>query len=266
MIFQDLEKLTELYQIYQCKEGKKRENQEKNRNPDILPGDHWRPALMSALNTRGAPGYINAVFVTSNSKEEVLIATQLPMKQTLADFWALVWDYKCNVMVMMQRAQDLQENGCRFFPDKGETGYGIYKVRMTARASRNGFHRLNAQLRKTNETYNNSMEVKLWCLDSWPLGKPLPENPAAVISLIGEVEKHQMTAPESHILVTCCNGASRSGLFCAGIILCEQIRSDGCLDVSSGRAFPPEETMPVHSQCGTILLLLHSGSELSRFL
>ncbi|XP_077323168.1 receptor-type tyrosine-protein phosphatase epsilon-like [Lithobates pipiens] len=230
--FQDLEKLTEVYQIYQCKEGKRPENQEKNRNPDILPGDHWRPALMSALNTRGAPGYINAVFVNSNNKEEVLIATQLPMKQTLADFWALVWDYKCTVMVMMQRAQDLQENGCRFFPDKGETSYGIYKVRMTARASRNGFTGLTLNLRKTNETYNNSMEVKLWCLDSWPLGKPLPENPAAFISLIGEVEKHQMTVPESHILVTCCDGASRSGLFCAGIILCEQIRSDGCLDVS----------------------------------
>ncbi|CAI9608014.1 unnamed protein product, partial [Staurois parvus] len=148
---------------------------------------------MSALNTREAPGYINAVFVNSNSKEDILIATQLPMRQTLVDFWALVWDYKCTVMVMMQRAQDLHENGCCFFPHKGEASYGMYKVRMTSRTSRNGFTGFKFSLRKAKETYDNILKVKLWCLDSWPLDKPLPKNPSGFISLLGEVEKHQLT-------------------------------------------------------------------------
>ncbi|XP_072270096.1 receptor-type tyrosine-protein phosphatase kappa-like [Pyxicephalus adspersus] len=230
--FQVLEKITDLYKIYRCKEGKKSENLEKNRNPDILPGDHWRPVLASVLSTQGTPGYINAVFVNSNSKEDALIVTQLPMKQTLDDFWAMVWDYKCTAMVMLQSAQDLHENGCKFFPDKGETGYRIFKVRATGRTAGNGYRSTTFTLRKTDETTNNSMEVKLWQLDSWPLNKPLPENPAAIISLIEEVEKTQLREPGSHILVTCCDGATRSGLFCAGIILCDQIRSDGCLDVS----------------------------------
>ncbi|XP_068129588.1 receptor-type tyrosine-protein phosphatase kappa-like isoform X2 [Hyperolius riggenbachi] len=227
-----VEKITELYQIYSCKEAKKLENWDKNRNPNILPGDHCRPVLLSALTRQGAPGYINAVFVNTSSREDGVIVTQLPLKQTLGDFWALVWDYKCTAVVMMQGAADLQENGCRFWPEKGETRYGVFRVRTTARNTGSGYTVSTLSLRKSDESPDTSLEVKLWQLDSWPLDKPLPGNLVAVISVIGETEKWQQQTSESHILVTCSDGASRSGLLCAGIILCDQIRSDGCLDVS----------------------------------
>ncbi|XP_077334481.1 receptor-type tyrosine-protein phosphatase kappa-like isoform X2 [Lithobates pipiens] len=230
--FQALEKITELYQIYPCKEGRKLEHQTKNRNPDILPGDHWRPILLSALTRHGAPGYINAVFVNSNSQDDAMIVTQLPMKHTLADFWALVWDYKCTALVMMQRAQDLQENGARFWPEKGETCYGAFKVRTMAKNQGHGYTTVTLNLRRSKGHSDSSLEVRLFQLDSWPLGRSLPENPAVLISLVGEAEKCQQQTSDSHILVTCCDGAARSGLFCAGVITCDQIRSEGCLDVS----------------------------------
>ncbi|XP_073474238.1 receptor-type tyrosine-protein phosphatase kappa-like isoform X3 [Aquarana catesbeiana] len=230
--FQALEKITELYQIYPCKEGSKLEHQTKNRNPDILPGDHWRPILLSALTRHGAPGYINAVFVNSNSQDDAMIVTQLPMKHTLADFWALVWDYKCTAVVMMQRAQDLQENGARFWPEKGETCYGAFKVRTMEKNQGHGYTALTLNLRRSKGHSDSSLEVRLFQLDSWPLDRSLPENPAVLISLVGEAEKCQQQTSDSHILVTCCDGAARSGLFCAGVITCDQIRSEGCLDVS----------------------------------
>ncbi|KAM5191977.1 receptor-type tyrosine-protein phosphatase T-like [Mantella aurantiaca] len=230
--FQTLEKITELYRIHPCKEWKKLENQTKNRHPDILPGDHWRPILLSALTRHGTPGYINAVFVNSNSQDDAMIVTQLPMKQTLADFWALVWDYKCTAVVMMQGAQDLQKNGSRFWPEKGETAYGAFKVRTTAKYPGNGYTASTLSLRKSNEPSDGSLEVTLLQMDSWPLDRPLPEDPATLISLVGEAEKCQLQMSGSRTLVTCCDGAGRSGLFCAGVIICDQIRSDGCLDVS----------------------------------
>ncbi|XP_040191291.1 receptor-type tyrosine-protein phosphatase S-like isoform X2 [Rana temporaria] len=229
--FQALEKITELYQIYPCKEGRKLEHQTKNRNPDILPGDHWRPILLSALTRHGAPGYINAVFVNSNSQEDAMIVTQLPMKHTLADFWALVWDYKCTAVVMMQRAQDLQENGARFWPEKGETCYGAFKVKTMAKNQGHGYTTLTLNLRRSKGS-DSSLEVRLFQLDSWPLDRSVPENPTVLIGLVGEAEKCQQQTSDSHILVTCCDGAGRSGLFCAGVITCDQIRSEGCLDVS----------------------------------
>ncbi|XP_068128639.1 receptor-type tyrosine-protein phosphatase alpha-like [Hyperolius riggenbachi] len=230
MEFQAVEKLTEIYQIYPCKVARKPENQDKNRFPNILPGDSPRPILLSALTRQGDPGYINAVFVNTNTRENVLIVTQLPMKNTLEDFWSLVWDYKCVAVVMMQRAEELYENGCRFWPEKGLTSYGNFKVLTTAMKPGDGYTVSSLNLKKSDQALD--IRVKLWQLDTWPLDTPLPENPATLISVIGQAEKCQQEVSDSHILVICSDGASRSGLFCAGIILCDQIRSDGCLDVS----------------------------------
>ncbi|XP_018424207.1 PREDICTED: receptor-type tyrosine-protein phosphatase alpha-like [Nanorana parkeri] len=201
--FQALEKITQLYQIYPCKEGKKLENQTKNHTTDILPGDHWRPILFSSLTRYGAPGYINGVFVNSNSQDDALIVTQLPMKHTLADFWALAWDYRCTAVVMMQRAQDLQKNGLRFWPEKGETTYGAFKVRTTERNPGNGYTASTLNLRRSKGPSEDSLEVRLLQLDSWPLDRSLPENPAALISLVEEAEKCQKRSSGSHIMVTC---------------------------------------------------------------
>lgn len=161
-----------------------------------------------------------------------MIATQLPMEETLGDFWCLVWDYKCTSVVMMHRALDLQQIGSHFWPDKGESHYGGFSVRAMTKKSGNNFRWTSLSVRRENEPSNPSLEVALWQLDSWPLDQDLPQNPTALITLIGEVEKcHQQTA-DSHILVTCRDGASRSGLFCAGLTLCDQIRSEGMVDVS----------------------------------
>ncbi|NXO70960.1 PTPRA phosphatase, partial [Phainopepla nitens] len=44
--------------------------------------------------------------------------------------------------------------------------------------------------------------------------------------LLGKVETHHRQSKDGHILVTCC------GIFCAAGFLCEQIQSEGMVDVS----------------------------------
>ncbi|XP_040269189.1 receptor-type tyrosine-protein phosphatase mu-like [Bufo bufo] len=230
--FQALGEITELYQIYPCKEAKKPENLSKNRNSRILPDDHSRPILLSSLTRDSTPGYINAVFVNSNCLDDVMIATQLPMEETLKDFWSLVWDYKCTSVVMMHRARDLQQIGLlRFWPHRGESGYGGFIVMATVNQSENGYRQTSLSVRRAGEMLDSALDVTLWQLDSWPLDRDLPHNPSALVTLIGDVEKRQQQMADSHILVTCSDGASRCGLFCAGLILCDQIRSDGVVDV-----------------------------------
>ncbi|NWV01116.1 PTPRA phosphatase, partial [Upupa epops] len=50
--------------------------------------------------------------------------------------------------------------------------------------------------------------------------------------LLGKVETHCQQSRDGRILVSCWDGASRSGIFCAAGFLCEQIQSDGLVDVS----------------------------------
>ncbi|NXK56998.1 PTPRK phosphatase, partial [Chauna torquata] len=101
--FKAVQKFSELFQLLPCREGEKISNQPKNRKPGILPADSCRPILMSSLNADGSPGYINAVFANTYAKEDKLIITQLPFSSTLVDFWALVWDYTCTLVVVLNQ-------------------------------------------------------------------------------------------------------------------------------------------------------------------
>ncbi|KFR17090.1 Receptor-type tyrosine-protein phosphatase kappa, partial [Opisthocomus hoazin] len=101
--FKALQKFSELFQLLPCREAEKPTNQLKNRKPGILPADCCRPILMSSLNTDGSPGYINAVFANTYTSEDRLILTQLPLPNTLVDFWALVWDYTCTFVVVLNQ-------------------------------------------------------------------------------------------------------------------------------------------------------------------
>ncbi|XP_069819447.1 receptor-type tyrosine-protein phosphatase epsilon-like [Dendropsophus ebraccatus] len=262
--FQALEEITKLYEIYQCKEAKKPENQKKNRNSKILPGDHWRPILLSVLARNGTPAYINAVFVNSYCLEDVVIATQLPMKETRGDFWSLVWDYKCTSVVVMHRALDLPQIGSHFWADNGEICYGGFSVRATGKESGNGYRSTSVSVRRENQRTDSSLDVTLWQISSWPLDQDLPSDPSALITVIGEAEKRQQQMADSHILVTCSDGASRSGLFCAGLILCDQIRSDGFLDVSQAvRSLRRRrcQFIPSKDQYSSCYLLAHTYLE-----
>ncbi|NWU70870.1 PTPRK phosphatase, partial [Pterocles burchelli] len=101
--FKALQKFSELFQLLPCREAEKPSNQPKNRKPGILPADSCRPILMSSLNADGSPGYINAVFANTYTEEDRLIITQLPFTTTLVDFWALVWDYTCTSVVVLNQ-------------------------------------------------------------------------------------------------------------------------------------------------------------------
>nr|XP_033791753.1 receptor-type tyrosine-protein phosphatase alpha-like isoform X2 [Geotrypetes seraphini] len=231
--FEALEKYTELYQLQICKEAKKACNISKNRKQEILPADMSRPILMSILGRDGSPGYINAVFANSYAEEDKFIITQLPLKETLPEFWALVYDYKCTAVVLMNRMRELDESYPKFWPACGEAKHGPFHVKEMAQKPRAGFTRTTLSLTKSKTSTGSKLEVKLWELNNWPVSKGLPESPAALISILGEVDRGQQHAQGDHILVTCRDGASRSGLFCAGSIICEQIRTEGLVDVSS---------------------------------
>lgn len=65
----------------------------KNRYADILPFEHSRVRLRSPDN------YINANFISGTR----YIATQAPLPATMGDFWRMVWEQRCTVIVMLTR-------------------------------------------------------------------------------------------------------------------------------------------------------------------
>nr|XP_047912739.1 receptor-type tyrosine-protein phosphatase mu-like [Anser cygnoides] len=230
--FKAVQNFSELFQLLPCREAEKPSNQPKNRKPGILPADSCRPILMSSLNADGSPGYINAVFANTYTKEDRLIITQLPFSSTLVDFWALVWDYTCTAVVVLNQLQELDKTYVEVWPTQGEAIYGRFHVQLLSEEPGAGFTVWTLALTNRQQPKKAAVEVRFWQLEDWPMKQRLPPHPATIISLLGKVETHQRQSQDGHILVTCWDGASRSGIFCAASFLCEQIQSEGLVDVS----------------------------------
>lgn len=52
------------------------------------------------------------------TEEDRLIITQLPFLTTVVDFWALVWDYTCTSVVVLNQLQELDKvsSSCTALP------------------------------------------------------------------------------------------------------------------------------------------------------
>ncbi|XP_015470817.1 receptor-type tyrosine-protein phosphatase kappa-like [Parus major] len=230
--FKALQRFSELFQLLPCREAEKPRNQPKNRKPGILPADSCRPILMSSVNADGSPAYINAVFASTYTEEERIIITQLPFPTTLVDFWALVWDYTCTSVVVLNQLQELDKTYVQFWPTQGEDDYGRFHVQLIAEEPGAGFTTWTLVLSNRQQPKKSAVEIQLHQLTDWPMQQHLPPHPDTIISLLGKVETHHRQSQDGHILVTCWDGASRSGIFCAASFLCEQIQSEGMVDVS----------------------------------
>ncbi|XP_059280333.1 protein-tyrosine-phosphatase PTP1-like isoform X2 [Lycium ferocissimum] len=82
-------------------------NISKNRYTDVIPFDNNRVVLDPCKDYRpSARGYINASFISISEGVSRFIATQGPLAHTSEDFWEMIIQHRCPVIVMLTRLVD----------------------------------------------------------------------------------------------------------------------------------------------------------------
>nr|KAF6419248.1 protein tyrosine phosphatase receptor type N2 [Rousettus aegyptiacus] len=109
------------------------ENVSKNRCPAVLTYDHSR-VLLTPEGGHSGSDYINASPIMDHDpRNPAYIATQGPLPTTVADFWQMVWEKGCVVIVMLT---PLSENGVKqchpYWPDEGSSLYHVYEVNLVS--------------------------------------------------------------------------------------------------------------------------------------
>ncbi|XP_074164798.1 receptor-type tyrosine-protein phosphatase C isoform X3 [Sminthopsis crassicaudata] len=235
--------------------GNQEENKSKNRNSKIIPYDFNRILLKHELETSkesehdseessdddsdtDEPSkYINASFITTYWKPEVMIATQGPLKETIADFWQMVFQKKVKVIVMLTDLKDGEQEVCAQYWGEGKQKYEDVEVEMkdmnrsTAYTIRI-FELRHAKRKDVRTVYQYQYNV-------WK-GEDLPTQPKELISMIRnfkeklpkkhstEGQKHQKTAS---LLVHCRDGSQKTGTFCALLNLLDCVDTEDVIDV-----------------------------------
>ncbi|VEN59878.1 unnamed protein product [Callosobruchus maculatus] len=237
--------------LYQRKEGIKPENRNKNRYKNILPFDDTRVILADGDPAVPGSDYINANYVkwrpddcgggggggcdsmATPDSGKCYIATQGCLPSTVGDFWRMVWQENCRVIVMTTKETERGKNKCaRYWPDLNSSKeYDKIKVKNLVESSTPHYTLREFLVSKEGTTCER--KVYHYHFQAWP-DHGVPSDPGVVLNFLHEVNKRQETIqqeaplqPPGAILVHCSAGIGRTGTFIVIDMILDQLKRHG---------------------------------------
>ncbi|KAB2065928.1 hypothetical protein ERO13_A09G116800v2 [Gossypium hirsutum] len=221
-------RITPSEMMRRCTVGFNGANLDKNRYSDVIPCtlkslfffqiDTNRVVLNSCKDYRPtAKGYINASFVTTSSSENIskFIATQGPLPHTYEDFWEMVIQCHCPVIVMLTRLVDNYKTvkcGDYFQAENGPRQFGNICIDTKWIQETE----TSLLIRNLEVNYKESEDPPLSVLHiqypEWP-DHGVPTDTLAVREILKRVL--QVPVNIGPILVHCSAGIGRTGTYCA---------------------------------------------------
>ncbi|XP_028748903.1 receptor-type tyrosine-protein phosphatase-like N isoform X2 [Peromyscus leucopus] len=186
-------------------------NIKKNRHPDFLPYDHARIKLKAESNPSRSD-YINASpIIEHDPRMPAYIATQGPLSHTISDFWQMVWESGCAVIVMLTPLVEDGVKQCdRYWPDEGSSLYHVYEVNLVSEHIWCEDFLVRSFYLKNVQTQETRTLTQFHFL-SWPAeGTPASTRP--LLDFRRKVNKcyRGRSCP---IIVHCSDGAGRTGTY-----------------------------------------------------
>ncbi|XP_074520505.1 receptor-type tyrosine-protein phosphatase-like N isoform X2 [Halichoeres trimaculatus] len=186
-------------------------NAKKNRCPDSVPYDHSRVKLKAEINPSRSD-YINAsTIIEHDPRMPAYIATQGPLSHTISDFWQMVWENGCTVIVMMSALVEDGEKQCdRYWPDEGSSLYHIYEVNLVSEHIWCNDFLVRSFYLKNVQTQETRTLTQFHFL-SWP-AQGIPTSTRPLLDFRRKVNKcyRGRSCP---IIVHCSDGTGRTGTY-----------------------------------------------------
>ncbi|EFJ45463.1 hypothetical protein VOLCADRAFT_82191 [Volvox carteri f. nagariensis] len=220
-------------------------NAGKNRYVNVLPFDYNRVKISG----EDGQDYINASLVQSGPNESpswCYIAAQGPLASTVDDFWRMVFENNCSILIMLTRTVENNHIKCAdyFNQRPGETAkFGSYRVTTTdvQEVSPDITKRtLQLSLCTTQEVH----EVTHYHYHRWP-DFGVPESTEPIRRLVKILWQNRTSCTQQTTVVHCSAGIGRTGtLMAIDVILrrlwamAEQGLPSGPADVSTAVDLP----------------------------
>ncbi|XP_065066983.1 receptor-type tyrosine-protein phosphatase delta-like [Rhopilema esculentum] len=202
--------------------GRRPCNQQKNRDSFIIPVDATRVRLTMKSVTEGTD-YVNANYVDSYLQKKAFIVTQMPLHDTIEDFWRMIWENFSQIVVSLLSDEECnKEDFFSYLPrqDCNPVNFGAFEIRCLSEKKLE-FYRLR-ELEVVGRVEGGESErrkVHHYQFLGWQENTlPEIENAFEMISLIKgkkAMGRGTRSASSSPVVVHCSCGIGRSGVFCA---------------------------------------------------
>ncbi|OPL33933.1 hypothetical protein AM593_06966, partial [Mytilus galloprovincialis] len=202
-----------------------KDNMPKNRFKTTFPYDHTRVILKSD----GGSDYINANYIDGFEKERCYIASQGPVKNTVADHWKMIWQENIHKIVMVTNLVEGIKTKCeQYWPCGGkQMVHGNLIIRLNAEKERTAYvtREISIEDKKSGKTRN----VTQYHFTAWPdHGTP---DPLYLVLFHRHVISDPKAGHSGPLLVHCSAGIGRTGTYIALDALLEEGRTTGFLDI-----------------------------------
>ncbi|XP_050087061.1 tyrosine-protein phosphatase non-receptor type 9 isoform X1 [Anopheles aquasalis] len=222
--------------------AKLKNNLAKNRYTDVLCYDHSR-VVLSQEDDDPATDYINANFVDGYKQKNAYISTQGPLPKTSYDFWRMVWEQHCLLIVMTTRVMERSRAKCGQYWEPVEGGvaeYGFYHIRTLSIETNEDYTVVELEIRNTKT--DEVRCVSHWQFTSWP-DYGVPSSAKAMLNFLQRAREKQAEMVRSlgdlwaghprgpPIVVHCSAGIGRTGTFITLDICISRLEDVGTADI-----------------------------------
>ncbi|XP_074612301.1 receptor-type tyrosine-protein phosphatase S-like isoform X2 [Acropora palmata] len=179
----------------------------KNRYGNIASYDHSR-VILEEIKGKSGSDYINASYIPTYDEETMCyIATQGPTSVTVSDFWRMIWQEKCSVIVMLTNLVEQGKQKCEQYWPNDTSEYGGIKVTLLKTENFANYVIRSFFVIKGSE----KRDLFQFHYTTWP-DKGVPQNSTALLAFRWKVYARQQLT-EGPLVVHCSAGVGRTGTY-----------------------------------------------------
>ncbi|XP_043278887.1 tyrosine-protein phosphatase 99A isoform X3 [Venturia canescens] len=200
-------------------------NVNKNRNPEIVPIETARVHLTPKAGIDGSD-YINATWFPGFQRNREFIVTQHPLKNTIKEFWQMMWDHNSKTVVMLTQCD---EEYPEFWPSEGEElNTDNFRVHLCGvKKTVSGVVLREIVVRSLQDDYELSARIVQGPVTQSGLW-PHNNNPKAFVDIIQDFHRDYQNGP---IVVMDRYGGIEAGLFILMTTLMKQLEFEKSADI-----------------------------------
>lgn len=223
--FEDLKAILKTYSSSEKKAGL--ENKELNMTRNVLPADRYRVFLTSRIAGRG--DYYNAVYLSTFTDKDVLIAGQYPLSGNSVDLFRLLYDNDSNIVVVTNKLSDIPSCS-EWFSDKKVSLPPFEITKTDTCISSKGVRKHVLKVFNTESATDDDIQV--YEIMSWSMADPLPKTTDVIADVVCSINSYFATQSEKKpVTILSKDGASGCGLLCAALNATQQLCQDAEVDM-----------------------------------
>ncbi|KAI0983240.1 hypothetical protein GJ496_008545, partial [Pomphorhynchus laevis] len=131
--------------------------------------------------------YINASFIDGYLSTKEFIAAQGPLSQTVEDFWRMIWQHECSIVVMLTNTHELGKERCsQYWPTASRLQCSDYQIETLAEYDMNNY--ILREWKLTNMRSGQHKTIRQFHFTCWP-EQGVPRNTETFLQLFIEVKR-----------------------------------------------------------------------------